>query len=120
MKAGAIRACLVEQFPGGVHLDKTQILIQSDRRRRITYIERDKKEWNDIHHQLLKVVDDLKRFMKDPQFAEFIVRGATVPVSNNEDNTGSLTSSSVSSSVSSNFVIDEVEFWQSNHGIKTD
>jgi hypothetical protein len=128
MKAGAIRACLVEQFPGGVHLDKTQILIQSDRRRRITYIERDKKEWDDIHHQLLKVVDDLKRFIKDPQFAEFIVRGATVPVSKNEynddspviKNTGSSTSSSVSSSVSSNLVIDEVEFWQSNHEIKTD
>jgi len=129
MKVGAIRACLVEQFPGGVHLDKAQILIQSDRRRRITYIERDKKEWEDIHYQLLKAVDDLKLFIKDPQFAEYIVRGATVPVSNKDDedddtlaikNTGPTTSSSFLSSVSSNLVIDEVEFWQSNHGIKTD
>lgn len=87
MKEGAKRACLVEQFPGGVHLDRSQVTTQSDRRRRTTFIDRDELIWYEIHGEILKAVKDLHRFIQDPQFAEGIVRGATVSVvkENNED-----------------------------------
>lgn len=119
MKEGAKRACLVEQFPGGVHLDRSQITTQSDRRRRTTFIERDEARWNTLHEEILQAMEDLQRFMKDPHFAEGIVRGATVPVTKDiyddvRDESVSVIDNS--SQIQDVYPTNIEEYWMSNEG----